>query len=170
RPLGPNQWFEAAQVNASILVLSRADLDAMRSDGPLVLESADGHSAWGNSAALAAAHIDRNTRDPRDGRIERDPRGEPTGALRDAAAETLLAAIPTAPTATRARRLERAFALMSAAGLTAVQDPAVSDAEMALYGYLYARHRLRMRVRGCFQLPDLAAPADKVVAAATAFR
>jgi len=78
-----NQWFEVVQVNASELVLGRAELDAMRSDGPLVLESADGHSGWGNSAALAAAHIDRNTRDPRGGRIERDPQGEPTGALRD---------------------------------------------------------------------------------------
>jgi predicted amidohydrolase YtcJ len=168
--LGKSEWFEVVQVNASNLVLSRADLDAMRSDGPLVLESADGHSVWGNSAALAAAHIDRNTRDPQGGRIERDPRGEPTGALRDAAQDMLLAAIPTPPIEVRAERLERAFALMSAIGLTSVQDAKVSDAEMSLYKYLYDRHRLKMRVRGCFHLTDLAAPADKVVTAATAFR
>jgi predicted amidohydrolase YtcJ len=167
---GGHEWFEAVQVNASTLVLSRADLDAMRSDGPLVLESADGHSSWGNSAALAAAHIDRNTRDPLGGRIERDPRGEPTGALRDAAAETLSAAIPSAPPAVQAGRLARALALMSASGLTSVQDAAVGDTEMSLYKYLYERRQLQMRVRGCFYLTDLAAPADKVVAAATAFR
>ena len=170
RRFGRDEWFEAVQVNASNLVLSRADLDGIRSDGPLVLESADGHSGWGNSAALAAAHIDRNSRDPRGGRIERDSSGEPTGALRDAAEETLLAAIPPAPIAVQAARLERAFSLMSAIGITSVQDAAVSDAEMSLYKYLYDRHRLRMRVRGCFYLTDLGAPADKLVAAATAFR
>jgi len=170
RRLSRHEWFEVVQVNASTLVLSRADLDAIRSGGPLVLESADGHSGWANSAALAAAHIDRNSHDPLGGRIERDPRGEPTGTLRDAAEETLLAAIPAPPLAAQAERLERAFALMSATGLTSVQDAAVGDAEMSLYKYLYERHRLRMRVRGCFYLTDLAAPADKVVAAATAFR
>ena len=170
RRLGKNEWFEVVQVDAASLVLSRAELDDMRSDGPLVLESADGHSSWGNSAALAAAHIDRNTRDPLGGRIERDSQGDPTGALRDAAAETLSAAIPTPPLAVRAERLERAFALMSATGLTSVQDAAVGDAEMSLYKQLYDRQRLKMRVRGCFYLTDLAAPADKVVAAATAFR
>jgi hypothetical protein len=170
RQFGRNDWSEVVQVNASALVLSRAELDALRSDGPLVLESADGHSGWGNSAALVAAHIDRNTREPRGGRIERDPRGDPTGALRDAAEEMLLAAVPTPPVTVQAERLERAFVQMSATGLTSVQDAAVGDEEMSLYKHLYDRHRLNMRVRGCFYLTDLAAPADKVVAAATAFR
>jgi len=165
-----DEWFEVIQVNASELVLGRADLDAIRSDGPLVLESADGHSGWGNSAALAAAHIDRNTRDPRGGRIERDPRGEPTGALRDDAEDKLSAAIPVPPVAVQLERVERAFARMSASGLTSVQDAAVGEQEMSLYKALYDRHRLKMRVRGSFHITDLAAPADKVVAAAKAFR
>jgi predicted amidohydrolase YtcJ len=169
-PPARKAWFEVVQVNASALILSRADLDAMRSDGPLVLESADGHSSWGNSAALAAAHIDRSTREPLGGRIERNAQGEPTGALRDAAQQQLMAALPKPSVAAQAERLERAFALMSATGLTSVQDAAVGDEEMSLYKYLYDRHRLKMRVRGSFYLTDLAAPADKLVAAATAFR
>ena len=170
RQFGRDEWFEVVQVNASTLVLSRADLDGIRSDGPLVLESADGHSSWGNSAALAAAHINRNTHDTPGGRIERDSQGAPTGTLRDAAADKLSAAIPTAPISVQAERLERAFARMNAIGLTSVQDASVSDSEMSLYKYLYDHHRLNMRVRGSFHLTDLAAPADKVVAAATAFR
>ena len=165
-----DQWFEAVQIDSSVLLLSRDELDGMRAEGPLVLESADGHSVWGNSSALAAAHIDRTTPEPTGGRIDRDVRGEPTGALRDAAQEKLLSAIPTPPLALQAERLERALAQMSATGLTSVQDAAVGDEEMSLYKYLYDRHRLRMRVRGCFYLTDLAAPPDKVTAAATAFR
>jgi predicted amidohydrolase YtcJ len=170
RPLAKQEWFEAVQVNASGLVLARADLDALRAEGPLVLESADGHSAWGNSAALALARIDRNTPEPRGGHIERDPQGAPTGALRDTAAERLLAAIPKASIAVGSERVERAFALMSATGLTSVQDASVGEEEMSLYKHLYERHRLKMRVRGCFYLSDLAAPADKVVAEAKHFR
>ena len=168
-PPARDEWLEVAQVDASSLVLTRAELDGMRADGPLVLESADGHSCWGNSAALAAAHIDR-TPDPRGGRIERGPRGEPTGALRDTAAETLLAAIPKSPVAVRTERLERAFALMSATGLTSVQDAAVGEEEMSLYRRLYDGHRLKMRVRGSFYITDLAAAPEKVVAAAKVFR
>jgi len=51
-----------------------------------------------------------------------------------------------------------------------VQDAAVGEEEMSLYKHLYDRHRLRMRVRGSFYLTDLAAPADRVTAAARAFR
>ncbi|MBV9317744.1 MAG: amidohydrolase [Gammaproteobacteria bacterium] len=170
RPLAKQEWFEAVQVNASGLVLARADLDGMRAGGPLVLESADGHSAWGNSAALAVAGIDHDTPEPRGGHIQRDPQGVPTGALRDTAAERLLAAIPKPSIAVRSERLERAFALMSASGLTSVQDASVGEEEMSLYQHLYERHRLKMRVRGCFHLSDLAAPADKLVAAALSFR
>ena len=169
-PPARKAWFEVVQVNASALILSRADLDAMRSDGPLVLESADGHSSWGNSAALAAAHIDRTSHDPLGGRIDRNAQGEPTGALRDAAQEKLMAALPKPSVAAQAERLEQAFALMSATGLTSVQDAAVGEEEMSLYKHLYDRHRLRMRVRGSFHLTDLAAPADEVTAAARAFR
>ena len=122
-PPAAHEWLEIAQVDASTLVLTRAELDGMRADGPLVLVSADGHSSWGNSAALAAAHIDGSTPEPRGGRIERVSRGEPTGALRDTAAEILSAAIPKPPVAVRTERLERAFALMSATGLQRLLAP-----------------------------------------------
>jgi predicted amidohydrolase YtcJ len=169
-PPAAHEWLEVAQVDASSLVLTRAQLDGMRADGPLVLVSADGHSSWGNSAALAAAHIDRSTPEPRGGRIERDSHGEPTGALRDTAAEILSAAIPQPPVAVRTERLQRAFALMSATGLTSVQDAAVGEEEMSLYKRLYDRQQLRMRVRGSFYIKDLAAPPEKVIEAAKAFR
>ncbi len=59
-------------------------LDEISPDKPVFLVSADGHSAWVNSKALALAGIDAQTPDPPNGRIERDPNSkEPSGVLRE---------------------------------------------------------------------------------------
>lgn len=59
------------------------------------LASADGHSAWVSTRALALAGIDATTPDPPNGRIERDPAtGAPTGTLREAAAKLVQALLP----------------------------------------------------------------------------
>ncbi len=54
-------------------------LDAIVPDRPAFLTNRDGHGAWVNSRALELAGITRDTPDPRDGRIERNPDGEPSG-------------------------------------------------------------------------------------------
>ncbi|MBN9620792.1 MAG: amidohydrolase family protein, partial [Actinobacteria bacterium] len=67
----------------------KEDLDAIVPDRPVFLFNRDVHGAWANSAALAIAGITRDTPDPSDGRIERDPvTGEPTGTLHEGAAYT----------------------------------------------------------------------------------
>lgn len=67
----------------------KEDLDAIVPDRPVFLFNRDVHSAWVNSAALLAGGITRDTVDPSDGRIERDPQtGEPTGMLHEGAAYT----------------------------------------------------------------------------------
>ena len=60
-------------------------LDSVVPDRPVYLVAADGHSAWVNSRALAAAGVSRSTADPVNGRIERDPSGAPSGTLRESA-------------------------------------------------------------------------------------
>jgi len=72
-------------LNTADLHTDRKEIDAILSGRPLLMFSADGHTAWANSAALELAHIDLKTRDPEDGRIERDRAGEPTGFLIDTA-------------------------------------------------------------------------------------
>src|SRR3954447_3812456 len=65
----------------------KEDLDAIVPDRPVFLMNRDVHGAWVNSRALEVAGITRETPDPADGRIERDPAtGEPTGVLHEGAA------------------------------------------------------------------------------------
>jgi predicted amidohydrolase YtcJ len=73
----------------------KEELDRLVPDRPACLSSADGHSSWVNSRALALAGITKDTPDPADGRIERDPRtGEPSGTLREAASDLVERQIP----------------------------------------------------------------------------
>ncbi len=63
-------------------------LDEIFPNRPVFLEGYDGHTYWANSKALALAGITRETPDPPNGAIVRDPKtGEATGALKESAQE-----------------------------------------------------------------------------------
>ncbi len=66
-------------------------LDAVVSDRPVYLEGFDGHTWWANSKALEAAHINKDTVDPPGGAFVRKPAtGEPTGAIKEDAADAVV--------------------------------------------------------------------------------
>ena len=90
---------------------SRALLDSLVPDRPAYVRAADGHSAWVNSRALALAHVTARTRNPPDGRIERDAAGNPSGTLREGAADLVAALLPKTTAEERVEGLERAVAL-----------------------------------------------------------
>jgi len=71
-------------------------LDQVIRDRPVYLEGFDGHTWWANSKALQLAGITKASSDPAGGSFVRDPKtGEPTGAVKeDAADELLRRAIP----------------------------------------------------------------------------
>lgn len=70
---------------------SKTILDQISSDRPLIFRSIGGHSVWVNSTALANAGITRDTPDPKNGRIDRDPAtGEPIGGLEEEAGMALV--------------------------------------------------------------------------------
>jgi hypothetical protein len=130
----------------------RDALDAIATDKPIYLDDADGHSAWVNSKALALAGITKDTPDPKNGRIERDPQtGEPTGCLRESASYLVGAPKPT--DAERLDGLRRALALFGKYGITAVQAVAEADAGSAadstasLSTYLEAEKRGQLTAR-----------------------
>ena len=169
-PGEPESWFEVVQVNASGLTLTREDLDSMLRGRPILLSSSDGHTAWVNSATLRAVQIGAASKDPVGGRIERDPNGNPTGTLRDAAIAAALAARPPASLEHEASELKKAFDAMHATGITSVQDAAVDDHDMRIYKRLYDTHQLNMRVRGSFSLEHFHEPAKTLIDRAIKFR
>jgi predicted amidohydrolase YtcJ len=123
-------------------------LDAVVPDRPTYLENRDGHTAWVNSRALEAAGITATTPDPADGRIERGPAGEPSGALHEGA-KTIVEDIlpPTAP-ADWEEALLNAQAELHALGITAWQDAVVTAETLQVYVTVAERGLLTMRAEG----------------------
>ena len=102
---------------------SRTDLDAVTGGHPAIFRRVDGHMAVANSAALAAANITPATPDPAGAKIDRDPAGNPTGILREAAASALVfSKIPPPTLEERRQALAIAIADALANGVTSVQD------------------------------------------------
>ncbi|NHA69334.1 amidohydrolase [Phycicoccus flavus] len=102
-------------------------LDEVVGDRPAFLPNRDGHGAWVSSAALRLAGIDAATPDPRDGRIERDHDGNPTGTLHEGAMALVGRLAPETTDAERLEGLLRAQAHLHALGITAWQDAIIGD-------------------------------------------
>ena len=127
---------------------TRRQLDAVVPDRPAFMGCYDGHTAWVNTAALRLAGIDRDTPDPRDGVIVRDPAtGEATGALKEGAQELVRRHIPEPSTTDTLVAMRAAIARMHAAGITAIQDAWVEPHQLALWLALRDSGDLRLRTR-----------------------
>ncbi|MBK6407474.1 MAG: amidohydrolase family protein [Holophagales bacterium] len=86
-------------------------------DRPAYMDCSDGHTGWANSKALALAGITRDTKDPVNGTIVRDPRtGEPTGALKEAAGSLVEELIPEPNAERHYALLLQALALLNGKG------------------------------------------------------
>lgn len=113
-------WDESKWADARIP--HRADLDSVTTEHALFLERADGHSSVLNSLALERAGIGPYTPDPAGGVIERDAEGQPTGWLKEKAADKVFAMIPE-PTPDQWRDgFLRAMRHALENGVTSVQD------------------------------------------------
>ena len=131
--LAPGEWLVGLQLEDADLaerrLPTREELDAACPDRPLVVMKHDGHSACGNSAALAAAGIDAATPDPPGGHIERDARGAPSGACREAAAQRLFGVVPS-PSLERLQATAQAtFERLAAHGITSIGAILQTDEE-----------------------------------------
>ncbi|HEX5936486.1 MAG TPA: amidohydrolase [Actinomycetota bacterium] len=147
-------------------------LDDIVPDRPVFLMNRDVHGAWVNSKALELGHVTRETPDPRDGRIERDPAtGEPTGTLHEGAAYSF--ADEHLPPPSR-EEWERAILLAQAhlhsLGIAGWQDAWVTPATEGAYRSLAERGALTARVvgalwwdrnRGLDQVEELVARRDR---------
>jgi hypothetical protein len=92
------QWLRGRGWNQVVWRLERfptaVELDTAVADRPAWLERVDGHAGWANSKALQLAGITRATPDPPGGKILRDPDGNPTGVLVDAAMQLVTRVLP----------------------------------------------------------------------------
>ena len=89
------KWDSVPRPNVEGVPL-HGSLDAVSPRNPVYLEHASGHAAFANARALELAGVTRDTPDPDGGTIVKDARGEPTGLLRETAADVVSRAMAEA--------------------------------------------------------------------------
>ncbi len=126
---------------------SKTILDQLVPDRPVYLTSADGHSGWANSLALKIAGITKDTPNPADGIIDRDPvTGELIGSLQEGAMEMMDAHLPEASLEMRISGLSYTRDMLHKYGITSVQDASVVRDDLEAYEALDLKGELNLRV------------------------
>lgn len=124
---------------------TRADLDAVSPDHPVVLTRTCQHMVVVNSAALKKSQISEDAPDPKGGRYVRDGSGVMTGLIQEAAMDYVRVPAYTEQEA------ERAFNLAQKAlvgwGITTVHDLSTSASALRRYNQAERSGALRLRVR-----------------------
>ena len=100
---------------------------------PVYVVRVDGHAAFVNAAAITAASLTRDTRDPNGGRIERTAAGEPTGVLVDAAMGIVSRRIPPMSRDGVRDATLAAIREVNRLGLTSVHDAGVDAGTVDVY-------------------------------------
>lgn len=148
-------WIVGASYDATFAEDGLFDarwLDEATGDTPTILRAWDYHTAWVNSAALAAGGITAETPDPPLGRIVRRADGSPLGTLQEAAANDFIADVqPAFSTEKRVAAIEHATREYAAQGTTWVQDAWVDPGDLETYRVAAAEDRLHTRVNLAFR-------------------
>jgi len=144
------------------------ELDRIAPDNPVVLQAVYIH-AYLNTAALRAAGIDEKTPDPRNGTIEKDASGKPTGVVRGAGGVAFVAAkVPKVAGDEWFANTRKLVAELNSMGVTAWLDAGgrgMSAAHYEPYRVLADRGELNARVFWTtIRQPITPEQMDKVVA------
>jgi predicted amidohydrolase YtcJ len=125
-------------------------IDEIVKDIPVSFSSDGGHSKWVNSKTLELGGINKNTKNPSGGIIERDPiTNEPSGTLRENAADLVSDIFPGYSVEELMKGIEKYQKMVSAFGITTAHD-AYLDAgsnETEAFRTLEKNNKLKMRFR-----------------------
>lgn len=128
-------------------------LDKIAPNHPVIISSTGGHSLWLNSRALELAGITKDTADPLNGRIDRDPAtGEPIGGLQEAAQDLMAPYIPAPTDQQMQDAILYAVNHMNSLGITNWLDAGIEVAAdgtsqtINAYGVLKEQGKLTMNV------------------------
>ena len=131
---------------------TRAVLDKIIPDRPLVIHATSEHTLWLNSKALALAGITKKPlpEEAEEKYVLRDAQGEPTGILREAAMEVMERAIPDPPLDEKMQILSAGEHYLNSFGITSVVLATGGLKDLAAYNELRKRGELTLRTRQAF--------------------
>jgi len=150
REAGPGRWIlngDWDHQQFQPVELPRRDwIDAVTPDNPVCVNRLDGHMILANSRALELAGVTKDTPVPPGGEIEKDPAtGEPTGILKDAAADLVYARIPEPSFEEKLEAAQASVRHAAENGVTSVHEMADASS-FEVFQELARRGRLATRI------------------------
>ena len=130
-------------------------IDSVTPQTPVAVNRYDGHMILANSVALKLAGITVQTPEPAGGVIVKDAQGNPTGALKDAAADLIYKVIPEMTHDQRRHAIERALGHAASLGVTSVQHMNPEYADIAIYSELLDEGKLTTRIYAAPLIPGV---------------
>lgn len=127
-----------------------ADLDAVSPKNPVAYVRSDGHALVANTAALQAAGITAETRDPEGGEIERDADGAATGLLIDNAMAFIMKLRASPGPEDQMAALEKGGEVYVARGWTGIHNMSVLPAEASMLEALDNDGRMPLRLHNAY--------------------
>jgi predicted amidohydrolase YtcJ len=138
--LPEHQWIFGYGWNQSFFkedfLTQKEDMDNVSKNHPLFLVDFSGHNVIVNRIVLKKAGINRDTKDPDGGRIERDPAtGEPTGVLIEFPAVNLVKhLIPSFTREQKRLAIESAIKILQSYGITSFTDAGLGPGGDEFFG------------------------------------
>jgi predicted amidohydrolase YtcJ len=122
-------------------------LSAVSPDNPVFLIGLHSFAAWANKKALVLAGVNRDTKDPDNGKLIRDEKtGEPTGILLNHAQELVEKHISPMTLEQTKKAIELAARECVRHGLTSVHDARVSSVMLEAFRELIHEGRMPLRI------------------------
>jgi hypothetical protein len=150
RALEPDGWLEVVNwFQEGMLppgtVTTRAVLDALQTRRPIFVRSSFGHTTLVNTRALQLARLDAKTPDPLGGKFGREPSGDLSGLLEDAAQEALAKLIPVPTPADNVKAAIAALDALRKQGVTTFLDAAAEPPSLEAFATVQRRGLLTAR-------------------------
>lgn len=135
--LKPGEWLVGRGWDEGKLIEHRyivaRDLDDIAPANPVWLEHTTGHYGAANTTALRLANIGASGPTITAGTIERDADGQPTGVLKEGAADIVTRLIPTPTVAEERSGILASIDQMHREGMTGVKDPDITATQWDAY-------------------------------------
>lgn len=139
-------WDDMALSDEDLAKLDYKLLDGISTKQKIYLINSRADVTWVNSAVLISAGIDKNTPDLKDGEIEKDDKGEPTGLLFDDAQDLVIKNLPQPTEGQVMDNVQKGINELFKYGITEVDDANITESALNVYKKMVDDNRFPIRL------------------------
>ncbi|HMS33459.1 MAG TPA: amidohydrolase [Ignavibacteria bacterium] len=144
--IGGYGWSEILIPEAELETINKEILDQIAPNYNVYLVNSTLNTAWVNSRLLRYLKIDKNTPNPKNGEIEKDANGEPTGLLYDEAVNLIKDNVPGLLKTEMLTQVEKGLNEIAKYGITEVHDRTIGNEGLEIFKELVDAKKFPIKV------------------------